>query len=85
MAMCPRENDASAISRKFAGITRVFHLLVLPLLPSPFFSSPLERTRARARDRLSAKARDRGSERRGTRVCSHPARATREVHRLSIL
>lgn len=24
MAMCPRENDVSAISRKFAGITRVF-------------------------------------------------------------
>lgn len=29
MAMCPRENDVSAISRKFTGITRVFSPLFL--------------------------------------------------------
>lgn len=33
MAMCPRENDVSAISRKFAGITRVFLSPPSPLLP----------------------------------------------------
>lgn len=79
MAMCPRENDVSAISRKFAGITRVFSPpLPLPLYPS-FCSArcvlarkiwatnfPRARySRARANERKQMTARERISPRAG--------------------
>lgn len=83
MAMCPRENDVSAISRKFAGITRVSHRpsafslsLSFSLSCAPFFPF-LARYRLSVRARTCESGRSRKRQSRHVRLFSPLSRHVR--------